>query len=110
MGDNARWTAAAITMERSGKIVMCGGSGDGQRWHDWRQDGKAIAMGDETAVAQLMAQWAADNCRRMRGQRWEQCLVFGWSVCCEIWAGRQKIFPGTNVYIQRKYILFSQAK
>jgi hypothetical protein len=33
-----------------------------------------------TAAAQWMAQWAVDNCQQMRGQRWEQCLVFGWSV------------------------------
>jgi hypothetical protein len=41
-------------------------------------------MGYEMAVAQWTAQWAADNCQRMRGQRWEQCLVFGWSFAANL--------------------------
>ncbi len=70
--------------------MMDGSSNNGQWQHNEQQDGKAIAMGDGTAVAQWTAQLAADNCQQMRGQRWEQCLVFGWSVSCEIWAGPSK--------------------
>jgi hypothetical protein len=64
MGGNTRWTAAAITMDGSSKIAMDGSSGDGQRWHNGWQDSRVTVMGDGTAVAQWMAQWAAEDCRR----------------------------------------------
>ncbi len=45
---------------------MDGGSGNGQWWHNEQRDGEAIAMGDGMAVAQWMAQWAADDRRACR--------------------------------------------
>ncbi len=38
-------------MDGGSKIVMDDGSGDGQQWHNGCQNGKAIAMGDGTAMA-----------------------------------------------------------
>jgi hypothetical protein len=58
MGGNARWTAAAITMDRGGMIAMDGGSNDGQWWCNGRQDGKTITMGNGTVVVRWTAQWA----------------------------------------------------
>ncbi len=52
MGGDVRWTAAATTMDGSGVIAMDSSSGNRQRWHNRPQDGKAIAMGDGTAVGQ----------------------------------------------------------
>ncbi len=49
-------------MDSGSKIAMEGGSGYGQRRHNGRQDGKAITIGNRTAVAQWMAQLAVDNC------------------------------------------------
>ncbi len=66
----------AITMDGSGVIAVDGGSSDGQQRHNGWRDIKGITMGNEMAVIQWMAQWAADNGQWMRGQRWEQCLVF----------------------------------
>jgi hypothetical protein len=61
MDGNASWMAAAITMDGGGKIEMDGSSGNGQRWHNGRQDGRVIAMDNGGAVAQWTAQWVADN-------------------------------------------------
>ncbi len=65
-------------------ILMDGDSGNGQWWCSWWQYSEVIPIGNGTAVAQWMAQWAADICQWMRGQRWEKCLVFGWLLSCEI--------------------------
>jgi hypothetical protein len=66
MGDDARWTAAAIAMDGSSKIVMDSKSSDGQRWRNGWQDSKMNAMGNGTAVVQWTAQWAAKNHHRCR--------------------------------------------
>ncbi len=65
-GGNARWPAAAITMDGGGKIAMEGGSSDGQRQHNGRRDGKAIAIGNGIAVAWWTEQWAVYDCPRCR--------------------------------------------
>jgi hypothetical protein len=65
-GGDARWTAVVIIMDGGGKIVMDGGSGNGQWQRNGQKDGKAITMGDGTEVAQWMAQWVADDGRRCR--------------------------------------------
>ncbi len=52
MGGNARWTAAAITMDGSGVTTMDGSSGDGQQRRNGRQDSGVIAMGNGMAAAQ----------------------------------------------------------
>jgi hypothetical protein len=86
MEGNARWTAVAIMMDGGGVIAMDGSCGnEKQRSNGW-QDGKAITMDNGMAVARWMAQWTADNHKQMRGQRWEQCLVFVYLIGCEIWA------------------------
>ncbi len=51
MGGDARWTAVAIRIDGGSVIAMDSGSGNGQRRCNGRQDGKAIVMGDGTAVA-----------------------------------------------------------
>ncbi len=51
IGGNARWMAAAITMDGGGMIAMDGGSGDGQRRRNGRWDVKAIRMSNGTAAA-----------------------------------------------------------
>jgi hypothetical protein len=56
MGCNVRWTAVAIMMDGGSEIVMDGGSSNGQRGRNGWQDGKAIAMGNGTAVVQWKAQ------------------------------------------------------
>ncbi len=66
IGGNARWMAVAIMVDGSGKMAMDSGSGDEQWGHNGRQDGKEITMGNGTAVAQWMAQWAADDCHQHR--------------------------------------------
>jgi hypothetical protein len=109
IGCNTRWMAAEITMDGSSKIAINKDRDNGQQQHNEQQKDKAIAMGNMTVMAQLIAQWLADNCQWMRGQRWEQCLAIGCSVCCEIWAGPSKNIQ-IHVYIHRKYILFSQAE
>jgi hypothetical protein len=55
MGSNARWTAAAITMDGGSMIAMGSGSGNGQWWRNECQVGEAVAMGNGTAVVQWMA-------------------------------------------------------
>jgi hypothetical protein len=50
MGDDARWTTAAISMGSGSKIKMDGSSGDGQRQHNGRQNGKTNAMGKAAAM------------------------------------------------------------
>ncbi len=45
MGGEARWMAAAIRMDGSGKIKMDGGIGNGQRWCNGQRNGKTNAMG-----------------------------------------------------------------
>ncbi len=68
MGGNVRWMAGAIMMDGGSKIAMDSSSGDGQqRRCNWQRDRKAIAMGDGMAVAQWMAQWAADDRHQCRG-------------------------------------------
>jgi hypothetical protein len=73
--------AAAITMDSSAKIVMDGGSSNGQQRHNGWRDSGAIAMGDGMAVAQLTAKWAVDDhcqCRSgaMRGNtRWTAAAI-----------------------------------
>ncbi len=57
---------AVITMDIGSKIVMNGGSGDGQRRCNGQRDGKEISMGNGTAAARWMAQWAADDCLQGR--------------------------------------------
>jgi hypothetical protein len=52
MGGDVRWMAAGITMDGGGVIVMNGSSSDGQRRCNEQRDGKAIAMGNGTAVLQ----------------------------------------------------------
>ncbi len=59
---DTRWTAVAITMDGHGVIAMDGSSSNGQWRRNGRLDGKAIAMGNERALAQWTAQWMADNC------------------------------------------------
>jgi hypothetical protein len=112
MGGNATRTAVAITMEESGVIVMDSSSGNGQQWRNRQRDSKAIAMGNGMPVAQWTAQWAADNCQQMRGQRWKQCLVFGWLVSCEItrsWQAHQKnIQVRMSTYI--RYTFYYEGK
>ncbi len=50
MGGNARWTAAAITMDGGVKIAMDGGSVNGQWQRNERREGKVIVMGVGMAV------------------------------------------------------------
>ncbi len=52
MGGDARWTAVAIRMDGGSVITMDGSSGNGQQRRNGQWDGKAIAMGDGTVVAQ----------------------------------------------------------
>jgi hypothetical protein len=58
MGGNARWTTAAIRMDRGGNIKMDGGSGDGQQWRNYRRDGKNNSMG-KVATMGGDARWTA---------------------------------------------------
>jgi hypothetical protein len=52
IGGDIRLTTAVITIDGGGMIAMDGGSGDGQQWqHSGWQDGRVIAMGNETAAA-----------------------------------------------------------
>jgi hypothetical protein len=68
--------------------MMAAANGNGSVMGSERQ--KVIAMGNKMVAAQWTKQLAVDNHQRMRGQIWEQCLIFGWSVCCEIWTGLSK--------------------
>ncbi len=52
MGGDVRWTAVAIMMDGSGKIMMDSGSGNGQPWCNGQQDSKAITIGNGTVAAQ----------------------------------------------------------
>jgi hypothetical protein len=47
--------AVAITMDGIGKIVIDGGSNDGQQRRNGQQDGKAITMGNETVAVRWPA-------------------------------------------------------
>jgi hypothetical protein len=58
MGGNARWMAVAIRMDGGGKIKMDGGSGNGQRRCNGRQNGKTNAMGKAVAMGGN-ARWTA---------------------------------------------------
>ncbi len=105
-------TAAAITMGGGSVIAMDGGSGNRQQWRNGRWVGEAITMGNGLAVVQWMAQWAADDCPWMRGQRLEQCLVSGWLVSCEIWVRlskniqvRMTTYMGNTYYFPGKITL-----
>ncbi len=51
IGGDTRRTTAVITMDDGNKIAMDSGSGNGQQWHNGWWNGKAIAMGDGTAMA-----------------------------------------------------------
>jgi hypothetical protein len=66
-----------MVMDIGGKIAMNGSSSNGQWQHNGRGDSGVITMGNEMAVAQWMAQWAADDCHQRRsgtmGQNgWQQ--------------------------------------
>ncbi len=68
MGGNARWTAAAIRMDGSGKMKMDGGSGDGQRRCNGRQNGETNAMGKVVAMGGS-ARWTAAVIRMDSGSK-----------------------------------------
>jgi hypothetical protein len=53
-------------MHNGGKIAIDGGIGNGQRRHNGRHNGEAIATGDGIAAAQWTAQWVADDCHQRR--------------------------------------------
>ncbi len=73
IGGDARWNAAAITMDGGGMSAMDGSSSDGQQQqHYGWQDSRAIAMGNEMAAVQ-------DNCCQCRNSAmgvWYFRLVF----------------------------------
>jgi hypothetical protein len=69
IGGNMRWTAVATTIDGGNKIVMDGGSGDGQQRRNGQRDGKAIAMGNGMAVAQWTAQSVDSLESRLRSRQ-----------------------------------------
>jgi hypothetical protein len=68
-------------MDGHGVIAMDGSSSNGQWRRNGRLDGKAIAMGNERALAQWTAQWMADNCHWLRSdamggnKRWTAAVI-----------------------------------